>query len=267
MSTHEENIAQLGWDPDDPHGIMGDHAHGHPVVGWRTQLAVLLILLFFTFTTVLFYNAEQWVESAFQIHLPWWVNVVGAMSIATVKAVLVCMFFMQLKYDKALNTFAMLFCLFCVALFLTFSMIDLETRDRVVAWKGEEVASGGTGVGLDTPAIDDTFSMRLSPHINTGGTSLVEFRRAQHLEAKGTEEAFWDEHYHHHPEHRHSLDEANYFEALGYGHHDELPDANRSWSRTGLTEGLFDAVDPNASHGHGDDHSDDHGDDAHGSDH
>lgn len=266
MSTHDENIATLGWDPEDPHGILGEHDHGHPVVGWKTQLGVLLLLLFFTFTTVLFYNAEKWIEVAFEIYLPWWVNVVGAMSIATVKAVLVCMFFMQLRYDKALNTFAMLFCLFCVALFLTFSMIDLETRDRVVAWKQGEAQYGGTGVGLDAPAIDEDFSMRFSPRVNTGGASLLEFRRQEQIDAKiaqgKTEADFWAYHYSHHPEARHPADEGNYFSQLGYDHGDELPDADESFPRHGLTAGLFDAVDPRANDddGHGGGHG---GDDGH----
>ena len=179
-----------------------EHAHGHPVVSWQVQLGVLLVLLFFTFTTVLFYNAESWVESAFEIHLPWWVNVVGAMSIATVKALLVCMFFMGLRYDKALNSFALLFCLFCVGLFLGITMIDLETRDRVYTWKEGEVAVGGTGSGLDTPSIDARFDSSPAPSFNTAGLSIVDFRRQQGLEDAGSELAFWTAHYHHHAEHQ-----------------------------------------------------------------
>lgn len=267
MGTHSENIAQLGWDPEDPHGIThhDDHPHGHPVVAWQIQLGVLLALLFFTFLTVLFYNAESWVENAFEIHLPWWINVIGAMSIATVKAVLVCMFFMQLRYDKAINTFAMLFCLVCVGLFLGFSMIDLENRDRVVEWKKAEATLGGTGKSLDAPAIDPEFDARISPRINTQGMSIVDFRREEALaamEAEGKTEAdFWAKHYHHHAEHRHPADTNNYFEQLGYDHHVELSTANRTVHRSGLTPGLFSAVDPRELH---DDHAaDGHGDDAH----
>jgi len=267
MSTHEENIASLGWDPDDPHGIIGDHEHGHPVVGWRTQLTVLITLLVFTALTVGFYNLEQWVEHAFDIPMPWWVNVVGAMSIATIKALLVCMFFMQLRYDKALNTFAMLFCLFCVALFLGFSMIDLETRDRVTAWKEGEINAGGSGVALDTPAIDERFDARLSPRVSTGGLSLAEFRRQEAIEQKGSEEAFWKYYYSKPGEHhRHAADTQNYYEKLGFAHASDLPSADRSFPRSGLTEGLFDAVDPRAHTRGGahDDHGGDHaGEDAH----
>lgn len=237
-----------------------EHAHGHPVVSWQMQLGVLLALLFFTFTTVLFYNAEKWVEAAFEIHLPLWVNIVGAMSIATVKAILVCMYFMGLRYDKALNTFAMLFCLFCVGLFLAFTMIDLESRDRVYTWKQGEVITGGTGSGLNALPRDPNFNAYLGKTINTQGMSIVEFRRQQGLEAAGSEKAFWSKHYHHHAEHRHSADINNYFAKLGYDHHNELSDANQSVPRRGITPGLFGAVDPADTHdSHDDSHSDDHG--------
>lgn len=221
-----------------------EHAHGHPVVSWQIQLGVLLVLLFFTFSTVLFYNAESWIETAFQIHLPWWVNVAGAMSIATVKALLVCMFFMGLKYDKALNTFALLFCLFCVSLFFTFSMIDLETRDRVYSWKEGETVIGGTGKGLNTPSINPAFDSTFAPNVNTAGMSIVEFRRKEGLEKAGSEEVFWSTHYHHYADKRHPADINNYYAKLGYDHKIELPDANHALPRTGLTPGLFSATDP-----------------------
>lgn len=246
--------------------VHEEHAHGHPVVDWKLQLGVLGALLFFTFATVLFYNAENWVEQAFEIHLPGWVNVVGAMSIATVKAILVCMFFMGLKYDKALNTFAMLFCLFCVGLFLAFSMIDLESRDRVYTWKKGEVTLGGTGKMLDSPSRDPNFDSTVVEPINTNGMSIVEFRRQQGIEKKGSEKAFWEYYYGGHAGHRHSADINNFYATLGYAHAEELSSANHSIPRHGLTPGLFSAVDPNAhSDDHGNDHAesdtDDHGDD------
>ncbi len=238
-----------------------EHAHGHPVVSWQIQLGVLLVLLFFTFTTVLFYNAESWVEHAFDIHLPWWVNVIGAMSIATVKAILVCMYFMGLRYDKALNSFALLFCLFCVGLFLGISMIDLETRDRVYGWKEGEVTVGGTGKGLDTPPVDARFDSSPAPSFNTAGVGIVEYRRAQKFEEKGSEEAYWKYYYNKgHADHQHAADIHNFYAQLGYDHHVDLPDANHAVPRTGLTPGLFSAVDPNESH---DSHNED---DAHASD-
>lgn len=253
----------LGWDPTDPHGINPhDEAHeGHFVADWRMQVGVLAILLFFTATTVGFYNLEQWVETSFEIVLPKWVNVAGAMSIATVKALLVAAFFMQLRYDKALNTFVMLFCLFCVGLFLTFSMIDLNSRHMVDPVKAPQIISGGTGVGLNSASVDPDFSISISPKVNTGGQGIVGYARLKGIEdyiAQGKTEAdFWTIFYNGHATHQDAYDEHNYFEQLGFGHHAPISDSNASHPRTGLTPGLFSDVDPAAtsheteSHGNG----------------
>lgn len=284
--THAANHSssgELGWNPEDPHGITGhdhDHPHGHVVVGWKLQLGILAALLFFTFLTIGFYNAEKWAEDAFHIHLPLWVNIVGAMSIASVKATLVCMYFMQLRYDKALNTFALLFCLFGVGLFLFFSALDLSTRGWVNNFKYGEITDasgngpGGTGVGLGSPARDETFSIRFSPRVETGGKNLVDTRRAEYKakwmeeHAGATEADWWAYYYGHvaHP-HRQNDDTENYFEQLGFASHGEkLSTSQRQVIRTGRTSAL-ELADPHAAHGshgsHGGGHGDSHADDAH----
>jgi len=261
----------LGWDPTDPHGINPhDEAHeGHFVADWRMQVSILVILLFFTALTVGFYNLEQWVETAFEITLPKWINIAGAMSIATVKALLVAAFFMQLKYDKALNTFVMLFCLFCVALFLAFSMIDLKSRDWVYAEKAPALIEGGTGVGLNAASADNDFAIAVSPKVNTAGQNIVEFARLNgnknehgllYYQEQGKEAEFWEHFYTPHSTHRDPLDEKDYFTQLGIGHHDQVSTANASHPRHGLTPGLFSDVEPS----HTTDHASESNDASHG---
>lgn len=261
MSHAAEHNAELGWNPEDPHGT-NTHAHGHVVVGWKLQLGILAALLFFTVLTVGFYNAEKWAEDAFLISLPNWVNIVGAMSIASIKATLVCMYFMQLRYDKPLNTFALLFCLFAVGLFLFFSMLDLSTRGWVNDFKYGEVTAGGTGVALDAEPRDARFASRLSPLVSTGGGNLVDARRAEYkvkwLEGHPgkTDRDFWAYYYGHvaHP-HKQKDDTENYFEQLGFAHDpNQVSTANRSVVRTGRTNAL--ELNEHAGHdaGHGDDH-------------
>jgi cytochrome c oxidase subunit IV len=256
----------LGWDPTDPHGINPhDEAHeGHFVADWRMQVSILVILLFFTALTVGFYNLEQWVETAFEITLPRWINIAGAMSIATIKALLVAAFFMQLKYDKALNTFVMLFCLFCVALFLTFSMIDLKSRDWVYAEKAPALIEGGTGVGLNAASADKDFSLAVGPKVNTAGQNIVGYARLKGIEeylAEGKTEAdFWAHFYDGHAVHRDEYDEKDYFTQLGLGHHDQVSTANASHPRHGLTPGLFSDVEPS----HTTDHASESNDASHG---
>jgi len=251
----------LGWDPTDPHGINPhDDAHeGHFVANWKMQVIILAILLFFTALTVGFYNLEQWIETAFEITLPKWINIVGAMSIAVIKAVLVAAFFMQLKYDKALNTFVMLFCLFCVTLFLGFSMIDLGSRHLIDPEKKPPIQAGGTGVGLDAAPADENFAVKVGPKVNTTGLSLVHHARLNGNDKKhgllyyrehDDEATFWDHFYEGHAHHRDELDEHNFFEQLGFGHHATASNANASHPRHGLTPGLFSDVEPtNDTHG------------------
>lgn len=237
--------ADLGWSPEDPHGENA-HQHGHVVVGWKTQVTILLALLSLTVLTVAFYNLEQWAETAFNIHLPGWVNVIGAMSIATIKATLVCMYFMQLRYDKPLNTFVLLFCLFGVGLFLSLTIIDLAGRNWVNAYKAGEIQRGGTGMSLDAPPENPALSTRLSPRVATSGASLPTARRAAYM-AKWLEQRpgkteidFWAYFYAHsaHPS-RHPEDTENYFAQLGlHRDTDVLPSANRSVPRHGRTDAL-----------------------------
>jgi len=278
-AAQHDASAELGWNPEDPHGT-NNHAHGHVVVGWKLQLGVLLALLFFTALTVGFYNAEKWAEDAFLIVLPNWVNIVGAMTIASIKATLVCMYFMQLRYDKPLNTFALLFCLFGVGLFLFFSMLDLSTRGWVTDYKFGEVTDsqgngpGGTGVGLGTGAVDPDFSARVSPRVETGGKNLVTFRREEAIakfleEHPGQVEGDWWAHEYalqKHP-HRHPADTENYFAQYGFDHSGpDLSSADRQIVRHGRTNALD--LNDHANHGadHGSDHdpapSDDHSGDA-----
>lgn len=272
--TAAENIAQLGWDPDDPHGINPHHGeHHHFIADWRMQVSVLAILLFFTFLTVAFFRIEAWAEVAFGITLPGWINIVGAMTIATVKGILVAAYFMQLKYDKVLNTFVLLFCLLCVGLFLGFSMIDLGSRNLINNFGPGEIKMGGTGYNLNAAPADPDFSVKIGPKVNTGGMPIIyearlsgaggtdphywglnTFREDPNLD----EAYFWKNFYGAHATHRDLLDEHDYFTQLGFGQHHETSSAQQSRGRHGLTPGLFSDVDPaahadahGASNGHG----------------
>lgn len=132
------------------HADAHDHgeSHSHAIVGPVLLRAVLAFLLFFTVLTVAFAQIEVYVEHAVGIRLPWWVNVIGAMSIATIKSVLVMAYFMQLKYDNPINTLAMLFCFFALGLFLMFTGLDLFSRGMVYDFKAGPVIAGGTGAGV-----------------------------------------------------------------------------------------------------------------------
>lgn len=116
MSTHSESIN---------HG-NGDHAQEH---GWKGYLYILLILLVLTIITVTASQINFGSSAA---------NVVIAMTIATVKATLVALFFMHLKDDKPINGLIFVSTLLFLAVFLGFCMIDAESRfdSRPASYKG-----------------------------------------------------------------------------------------------------------------------------------
>ncbi len=161
----------------DPHGFQeGDHDHGHVILPLRTLVLVLAALLFFTVLTISAGSAEVWISEKFDVVIPTWVNVMVAMSIATIKGMLVLMYFMQLKYDNPLNTIIFLFCLFAFALFMGLTAIDLGNRDRIYAWKAPAIIEGGNSVGLATEA---------APHNFPSGQSIATWAREREIATIG----------------------------------------------------------------------------------
>lgn len=68
-----------------------------------------------------------------------------AMFVAFVKATLVCMFFMHLKYDDRYHVFVFLSTIIFVAIFFLFTIFDLQSRDRLNEEQGTffRVEQGG----------------------------------------------------------------------------------------------------------------------------
>jgi cytochrome c oxidase subunit 4 len=257
----------------DPHGTNAFREHHHHVTSWQLLLGILLALLFFTALTVFTAQGEQWVMDTFDVKIPHWVNIAGALSIATVKAVLVCAYFMQLRYDKALNTLVMLFCLLGVGLFLMFTMIDLGNRDTITPFKAGQAIEGGSGVALDGGS-DEGTPARLAPRVTTNGLSLPQYRYETKLAKAESEQAFWIGYYKKNyldkakTPHPHPRDTANHFAAFEHKYHAELAaaglshhaadtnSANHSRPRTGLS-GALDTADAH-SDAHSESHSDSH---------
>ena len=94
------------------------------------------------------------------------------MGIAVIKASIVALFFMQLKYDNPLNGIIFLFCLLAVGLFLGFTMIDLGNRGIVTPVKHGEVQAGG--LGIEVPG-----------KVATGTTPIAVWSKQKRLERIG----------------------------------------------------------------------------------
>jgi caa(3)-type oxidase subunit IV len=131
---------------------MSEKQHHH-VLPLSTYLTVGATLLFLTFVTV-------WVA---QYQFGEW-NLIVAMAVAVVKATLVLLFFMHLKYDNKLYTFAFLISIAFLAVFITLTMIDTMTRDefgrgsidKQVPYKNAPVHPGGATDGHVTSPADST---------------------------------------------------------------------------------------------------------------
>lgn len=94
-----------------------EHAgHGTHVVPWRTLFAVFAALVALTIATV----AATWVDLRK-------LNLALALAIATVKATLVLLFFMHLRWERRFN--AVIFCvtILFAALFVTLTLLDSKT--------------------------------------------------------------------------------------------------------------------------------------------
>lgn len=63
------------------------------------------------------------------------INLVVAMMIAIVKATLVCLFFMHLKYDKLFHTVVFVSAILLATLFVTFALMDSNQYQTDVYWQ------------------------------------------------------------------------------------------------------------------------------------
>ncbi len=217
----------------DPHGYhAGEHHHGHVIIPQGTLLGILTILLIFTVMTVMASRAEIIIANTFDLNIPQWVNVMVAMSIAVVKSTLVAMYFMQLKYDNKLNAVIFLASLFCVGLFLGFTMLDLGVRGSVYAWKADQIVPGGTGSPLLTRGSGEQEVAITSP--------ITAFARDKYIQQHG--ESKWESE---------MLKKAA---AKGHGAHaSDASSPDRTRPRSGVTPGLFDTA-PAADSGGGGGH-------------
>ncbi len=91
----------------------------HHILPLSTYLSVGAALLVLTVITV----------AVSQYQLGEW-NLIVAMTIATIKATLVLLFFMHLKYDNKLYAVAFLIAVTFLAVFIVLTMLDTMTRDE-----------------------------------------------------------------------------------------------------------------------------------------
>ena len=131
MSTHSETIGH------------GAEKHEH---GWKGYLYILLILLALTIITVTASRIDFGSSTA---------NVIIAMTIATIKATLVALFFMHLKDDKPINGLIFVSTLLFLAVFLGFCLVDADSRfdTRPATYKGPVDQMALPTLDVDKPVV------------------------------------------------------------------------------------------------------------------
>ena len=68
------------------------------------------------------------------------INLAVAMLIATVKASLVCVFFMHLKYDKRFHTIVFLSAVLLATLFVAFTLMDSGQYQQDITWQKDDLS-------------------------------------------------------------------------------------------------------------------------------
>ncbi len=233
--------ANTHFDPTDPHG-QHDRIHHH-VYPWQFLTFVLLVLLFFTFITVVVSDMESWLVNNIAITIPDYVNALIAMFIATIKATFVVLFFMGLRRGNPMNAVIFLFTLAAFGTFLGFTAIDLLNRGHVYEYKAQSVSPGGTGMGINPVYSDTTLTQPI--YLAARENYIAKLMESGTADKPGpmTEAeawAYWEKKYHAKDDHG--------------SDHPAKSTADRQVLRTGLTPGLFSAEAPSD---HGDSHSGD----------
>ena len=95
------------------------HSHNH-VLPLKVYLGIGAALLFLTFVTV-----------EVSLHDFGGFNIVIALAIASIKALLVAFFFMHLWYDNKLFFIAFTVCLLCLTVFIVLTMFDTARRGDI----------------------------------------------------------------------------------------------------------------------------------------
>ena len=103
-----------------------DHAHGlSHVAPVRVLLSTWIALTILTILTVLASRIELGANG----------NLALAMFIAVIKASLVCLFFMHLKYDRLFHSVLLIGGILAAALFVGFSLMDSNQYQDTIIWQ------------------------------------------------------------------------------------------------------------------------------------
>lgn len=131
-------------DPDETLSTMEAHADVHEhITSFATMTWVFVLLLIFTGLT--FWTSQQHHLTIGNTVIDFGPtpHIIAALFIAVLKAGLVAMFFMHLKYDKPMNTVIVGATIFAVLLFLGLTISDLAARKVISPNELAPIVLGG----------------------------------------------------------------------------------------------------------------------------
>ncbi len=122
------------------HDAHGHDDHEHHVVGWKLLTVVFVALMILTILTVAAINVDLGP-----------LNIVVALGIALVKALLVVFIFMHIWWDRAFHGLLIAGSLGFVTLFIAFTMIDTAHYDHNIQAQDRTIESDAVKDGTYTP--------------------------------------------------------------------------------------------------------------------
>lgn len=135
------------------HAHAHDHGHEHNDMAHvaSAKLLITIFVLLLGFTAITVFLAKNFHFAGLEV----WI----AMIIATIKAVLVGLYFMHLRYDKPFNTLVFLSAFLFVSIFIGFTLMDTNQYQRDIDWKETKplntapaAESAAPGAPANTPA-------------------------------------------------------------------------------------------------------------------
>jgi len=135
--------------PHESHGDHGHDDHEHHSVSWQLLTIVFLALMVLTILTVAAINVDLGP-----------LNIVVALGIALVKALLVVLIFMHIWWDRAFHGLLIAASLGFVTLFIGFTLIDTWQYEPQITAQDDQSAHDGANDGQGTyvppPALMDS---------------------------------------------------------------------------------------------------------------
>lgn len=135
-STEHSDPHSHGHEGEHGHGDGHGHGHGHGmshVLPMKVLLGTWGALMVLTVLTVAVAKLPIFDFGASP-------NLLIAMVIATVKATLVCLYFMHLRYDKMFHTVVFISAILLATLFVSFALMDSTQYQTDVSWAKDDLS-------------------------------------------------------------------------------------------------------------------------------